>query len=100
MDGMTGKRWFFVQPNYDVYSNIGTLEPWWRLGNLRTDPIGLIFDNFENDRPLGYRINRDVPQKKLALRFGNPDSQAVVNGVEGKWLAEWCEDAWKTTKRS
>ena len=99
MDGMTGKRWYFVLPNWDVYSNIATLEPWWRLGNLKTDPIGLIFDNFENDRPLGYRISRDVPQKELALRFGNPGSQAVVNGVEAKWLAEWCEAEWKTIRQ-
>jgi len=95
---MPEKLWFFVLPNWDVYSNVGSLEPWWRLGNLKTDPTSVIFDNFENDRPLGYRIHRDVPQKELALRFGNKDSRFVVNGVEGKWLAEWCEAEWKTTR--
>ena len=90
--GMPKRLYFFIGSDWDVFSNIGTLEPWWKLGNLKTDAIDVIFDNFENDRPLGYQVNRTVSRRELAERFGNPNSRFVIGGFDAGWLAEYCEE--------
>ncbi len=93
---LPGGLYFIITTDWKVYSNMGTLEPWWSLGNLKTESIQTIFENFENDGPLGYRVNCTVSKKELAQRFGDSTSQAVVNGVEDKWHAQYCEGAWRT----
>jgi hypothetical protein len=45
--------WFLVKSNFDVYTNFGTLELWWRLGNLKRDSINKIFQNFEENKTPG-----------------------------------------------
>jgi len=84
--------YFFIISNWDVYSNMGTLQPWWKLGNLKKDSVQTIFDNFESDRIPALRANYSVTIRKLAQRYGDPNSQAVVNSVEAKWLADYCEE--------
>lgn len=95
--GMPKRLYFFIAPNWDVFSGIGTLEAWWKLGNLRTDTVDVILDNFENDRPLGYQVNRTVSRRELAERFGDPDSRAVIGEFDAGWLAEYCEEVLRST---
>lgn len=86
------KLWFFVASNWDVFSNTGTTDPWWRLGNLRRDPIDVVFDNLESDGILPLRLNRPDTLRGLARRYGDPNSQLVVNGIEQYWHEKRCEE--------
>jgi len=88
------KLWFEVDGNRDVYANTGNSEPWWRLGNLRDDPVERIFDNYENDHPLGWQLNRPVTLVQLARRYGDPASDRVVNAIEVYWLESVCAEQW------
>jgi MoaA/NifB/PqqE/SkfB family radical SAM enzyme len=45
----SGETWFFVTPDWNVYSNRGSLEPWWRLGNCRTDGTEAAIKAFVDD---------------------------------------------------
>ena len=83
--------WFSVADDWDVFSNMGTGGPWWRLGNLKTDGIGVIFDNFEQDKILALRENLPSTLRMAAKRYGNPKSQRVVNDIS----AHWCERHWR-----
>lgn len=87
---------FYVANNWDVYTNQGTLAPWWRLGNLKQDPLAAILERLENETPLGYRIIYGLPLAELARRHGRPKSTRLYTGgdLEARWvrleaLARW-----------
>jgi len=86
--------WFFVTGCFDVFSNAATLEPWWKLGNLKSSSVEEIIDAFRQDRPLGYRTVRDTPVSVLARDFGDPNSQRVYDAagdLTSLYLARYCE---------
>jgi len=88
---------FYIKNNWDVFSNMGTLEPWWELGNLRTDSLQSIFDNFESNRVLGLETIFTVSVKELAKRFGNPKSRLVYNNkddLESLFVGRYCEQVY------
>ena len=89
---------FFVCNNWDVFANIGTLEPWWRLGNLRNDTIHTIMGRFENDESLGLQ-SLHKPPIDLAEIYGNPRGQKVYSDI-GDLLSLYrgrhCEREWNT----
>jgi MoaA/NifB/PqqE/SkfB family radical SAM enzyme len=72
--------WFFVMNNWDVYSNIGTLEPWWRLGNLKEDTVAIIMQRFEHDEIPGLDILYRYPPEKLADEYGDPEGRKIYSG--------------------
>ena len=65
---------FFVCSNWDVFANLGTLEPWWRLGNLREDPVESIIGSFESDRALPGRC---LHAQAYPLFLGLPHARGV-----------------------
>jgi len=87
--------WFFVLPNFDVYSNLGELSPPWRLGNLKTDSLAAIVDALDNDRPPGLHAMFRVPVSELARRFGRPRSQRVYDpsDLKSRWVRMYLEDS-------
>lgn len=88
--------WFFVKNNWDVFSNVGTLEPWWKLGNLKVDVVSTIIRRFEQDEIPGLNILLHYPQNKLAWEFGDPHGQKVYSGrsdLLDLYLARYCEKA-------
>ena len=85
---------FYIKNNWDVFSNMGTLDPWWKLGNLRTNSVQSIFDNFENNKVLGMKTIFTHLAKELANRFGNPESTLIYDSkedLEALWVAKHCE---------
>lgn len=88
--------YFFIMSNWDVFSNMGTLQPWWKLGNLKMDSMQTIFDNFENDRIPAMQANCSVTIRDLAQRYGDPSSQLVFNGPESYWFERYCEEVWSS----
>jgi len=89
--------WLFVMNNWDVYSNIGTLEPWWRLGNLKIDSVETIMQRFKNDENLGLEILLHYSQKKLAEEYGDPQGKKIYSGKNdllNLYHAGHCEKIW------
>ena len=90
---------FYINNNWDVFSNMGTLEPWWKLGNLKTDSVQSIFDNFEGNSVLGLKTIFTVSPRELAKRFVNPKSRLVYTNKDDLlclFLARHCEQVYQS----
>lgn len=86
--------WLFVTNTWDVYSNVGTLELWWRLGNLKTDSIQTIMHRFESDEILGLNILLHFPQSELARLYGDPGGKKIYTSkvdLLSLYQAQHCE---------
>ncbi len=70
----------YVDPDFDVYPNIGDNMPWWRLGNLKTDGVDRILRAYQNEETPGQRANQTIPVSALAERFGDPESTRLYDG--------------------
>ncbi len=91
--------WFLINYNWDVFSNIGSVEPWWKLGNLKKDTVEEIFDNFEQNHTLGLETIYSVPAKTLATHFGDSNSKVVYDSkadLERLFVAKYCEDIYRS----
>jgi hypothetical protein len=93
--------WFLVTNDWDVFSNVGTLEPWWRLGNLKTDSVETIMRRFEKDEILGLNALMNYPRDRLAREYGNLNGLKIYSGkgdLLNLYLAKYCEEAWEKRK--
>jgi len=87
---------FYVTADEDVFSNVGELAPWWRLGNLRHDAPGTIIANLEEDRALGLWAMYHVPVSELARQYGRRESRLLYDpgDLRARWLHLWCKERW------
>ena len=88
------RLWFFVDTNWNVFSNLGSLEPWWKLGSLKTDTLENIFDNFENNKILALQVVYSDSAKRLAECFGNPCSKLIYSSKQdllALWIDKYCK---------
>ena len=89
--------WFFVCANWDIFANVGTLEPWYRLGNLRQDSVESIVRRYEEDSVLGLTVQFHESPAGLAERYGDPRGQKVYSGQEdllSLYRSKHCEMKW------
>ena len=68
---------FFIDHNYDVYPNITTPSPIWRLGNWKKDGAAAVLDVYANSRSLAQRTRLTVPVCRLAEAHGDPESRRL-----------------------
>jgi hypothetical protein len=90
---------FYITQTQDVFSNMGTLEPWWKLGNLKTDSVPKIFDRFENNACLGFKTLYTISPKTLAKKYGNLKSTKIYTDkedLEALYVAQYCESIYKS----
>ena len=86
--------WFNVDSLWDVYPNVGSLEPWWRLGNLRRDSPASLFGRFLHDGAPALRGARDLSMHEAARRYGDPRGGRMFGSetdLQQLWLERWCE---------
>ena len=88
------KPWlcFFVRGNWDVFPNMGTYTPMWKLGNLKTDSVAEIIGRFETDSSPALAMNRTVTVADLARRYGDPESRLVDIGFAELWFERYCAE--------
>jgi len=89
--------WFLVCSNWDVFANIGTLEPWWRLGNLREDSVETTIRRFEQDDVLGLQARLHKGAVDLANTYGDADGQKIYSDagdLVSLYRAKHCEHEW------
>lgn len=70
---------FYVDKNFDVYPNITTPAPYWRLGNLKSDGAEAILENYVQSRSTAQRIRLTVPICEMVRRCGDPSSQRLFS---------------------
>jgi len=88
--GPVDQFWFLVRNNLDVYTNLGLMEPGWKLGSLATDSVDSVVETLESKHPLGYRLAHSLSAGDLASRFGDPESTRLytdAGDLESLWLA-------------
>ncbi|MBE7560205.1 hypothetical protein HS125_15215 [bacterium] len=86
--------WFLVSGRFDVYPNMGTLEPWWKLGNLKRQSVAALVEAYETNRPMGLAVNYGVSARQLVERTGRPESRRIYDSLSdllSLYLARWCE---------
>ena len=89
--------WFFVRSNWDVFANIGTLEDWWCLGNLKRDSVEAIIHRFENNGTPGLRSLFSESPAVLTRQYGNPNGHKVyLNKLDllSLYRGRHCEKEW------
>lgn len=89
------KLWFYVNSNWDVYSNLSSLNPWWRLGNLKKDSLHDIFSAFYEGKILGLKVLKNVSKKELVQRYGDIKSNKIYmseSDLIGLYIEKYCEE--------
>ena len=89
--------WFIVKSNGDIYPNRAE-DPWWKLGNLHSDSMETIIENFEHNKTIALHTIHNVPLRELAKQYGDPDSRLIDGGVEDLWLAKYCAEIYRAEK--
>lgn len=74
---VSGDPVFFVDSNYDVYPNISTPSPLWRLGNWKKDGAEAVLENYRASRSIAQHTRLTVPVGQLARSCGDPDSRRL-----------------------
>ncbi len=90
--------WFFVRSNWDIFANIGTLEDWWCLGNLKRDSVETIIHRFENNDTPGLKSLAHKLPAELTRQYGIPNSHRVYSSKEdllSLYRGRHCEKEWK-----
>lgn len=91
---------FVILGNWDVFTNEGTLDSWWKLGNLKKDSMKSILDNYEKNRTVGLKTIYNIPQRELAERFGDKDGILIyetASDLSSLWVARYCEEIYRGT---
>jgi len=86
-----------VCSNWDVYSNIGTLEPWWCLGNLKTDSVETILRRYENNEVPGLKGRFLLSPESLVKEFGNANGLKIYsdrNDLLALYSEKLCRMEW------
>lgn len=76
---------FYIDREFDVYPNLSTPSPQWRLGNLKRDGAEKILDCYLNSRSLAQHIRLNTPTRELVLSQGDPTSRRLF------WQGDYIE---------
>lgn len=90
-----GALTFFIKRNWDVFSSMGTLDLWWKLGNLRREPIERVFRRYERNDCIGLQTVYGLSAKRLVAEYCRPRSKRICSGPNdllALYLARYCED--------
>ena len=68
---------FYVDHQFNVCPNIEPSEQSWRLGNLKTDGIEKVLQNYTESRSLAQHTRLTVPLCEIAKAKGDPNSQRL-----------------------
>lgn len=83
---------FYVTSSFDVFSNVGELAPWWKLGNLRQDDVSDLVDVLENDQAPGLYAIYNISAPELARRYGRLGGEHIYDpgDLPIRWVRMLC----------
>ncbi len=64
---------FYINHKFDVYPNILSLSPYFKLGNAKKDAIMEIVENYQQNKAFALKAATEVKIKDLVKEFGNHD---------------------------
>ncbi len=68
---------FYVDANFNVYPNVTQPATWWRLGNLKTDGVEQIINNYVNNKTKAQYLINYIPIGEMVSLCGNPNSERL-----------------------
>lgn len=68
---------FYIDGNFDVYPNITTPAPHWRLGNLKKDGAEKVLQNYKNNKSFAQQTRLTVPICDIARSEGDETSERL-----------------------
>ncbi len=89
------RLWMLSESNWDVFSNVGNCDAWWKLGNLKTDTVASILARFQEDECLGWRTINSIPARELAKRYGDPAGQKIYTDKDdllSAYVTRYCRE--------
>jgi RimJ/RimL family protein N-acetyltransferase len=85
---------FYVDAQFNVYPNYSEPSPFWCLGNLKTDGVQRIVDNYTNNRSTAQHTRQTVPIGEMVRKYGDPTGQKLF--LQGDYemyiLSRWLEN--------
>ena len=85
--------WFVISSDFDVFFNAFGYDPWFCLGNIRSEPLAVILGRFENNDTAGLRTIYNVPPQELVRKYGRLDGRRVygdANDLLTLYVAKHC----------
>lgn len=70
---------FYIDSEFSVYPNLSTPGPAWRLGNLKTDGIGTILENYTESKSAAQHTRRAIPLCRIVEARGRRESQRLFD---------------------
>jgi len=74
---ITNPPCLYITCNYDVYPNYASPGKAWLLGNLKTDGIEFVMNNFINENTVAMQTNKTMPISRLAQQYGMAESKKM-----------------------
>lgn len=96
-DPLPEALWFLIRSNWDVFANIGTLEPWWCLGNMKEDSVESMIRRFEGDDVLGLQVLFHKSSTELVEHYGDPTCRKIYSDkgdLLSLYRGKHCEREW------
>lgn len=63
---------FYIDQNWNVYPNVASIEPIWKLGNLKKDGIEKVLENYRESKSVAQNIRLNTPLSRIVQEEGNP----------------------------
>ena len=84
--------WLHVDASLNVFPQFGEVQPWYRLGNLRTDGPERIIEAYTSDQTPGQYAQFVMGAKALAERYGNLESDLLYTPgrLFRRWITQHC----------
>ncbi len=70
---------FYIDKDFDVYPNISTPAPHWRLGSLKQDGARTVLENYVENKSAAQHIRMTVPLRELAKDQGDSTSRRLFS---------------------
>ncbi len=84
---------FYIDNTFNVYPNITHPASWWCLGNLKTDSVNAILDNYINSKTKAQSIINAMPIGQMIKKCGNSRSKRLF--IKGDYITyiqnQFCE---------
>lgn len=77
---------FYIDQNLNVYPNVASIEPIWKLGNLKKDGIEKVLENYRESKSVAQNIRLNIPLSKIVQEEGNPMGEKLF---EKEDYIEW-----------
>jgi hypothetical protein len=86
--------WFLITPEWQVFPNTGSLEPWWSLGTYGDGDITEAFAAYVADSPPAMRAGTTLRLHDTVLRCGDRQSDRLYDcesDLRWLWLERYCQ---------